>query len=396
MKKGFKIQTVGSLWPAVLIVILILVFSAALLREGRLRDVDIARLGSLEAATSITEDIEEDLPVGRLTEAVTGWGIYSPEGTSIASWGTAPEYLMVVPSDKGLSEEMENNRLRTIRTLAFAGQSRGRGYGMHRLVLIDWDLRISGKAGLWRIIGAAGLTILAVSLLIMQQLSARRMIKQRKLVQLGLAARTLTHEIRNPLGVLKAQQALLKKILPPEQAVNLSIIGEEINRLTTLTDKVREWLADPAGKPAGFDISAELSNILERQPWEVRNHFPQPGPRIMMDPALFSSTLVNLIRNAVESQEGIPDIPPPEVTLNTHGKMIRIFIQDQGKGLPEGNPEDLFNPFFTTKIKGSGIGLALSRQFVEAAGGSLYIENRISNGSIDGVRVIIELPREKN
>ncbi len=404
MSKGFRVQTVGSLWPAVLIVILILIFSAALLREGRLRDVDIARLGSLEAATSITEEIGEGLPVGKPAAAVIGWGIYSPEGTTVASWGTAPAFLQSTPSERVISEEISDNRLRTIRTLAFTGlplsdseanKSRRRGYGMRRLVLIDWDLHVSGKTGLWRIAGAAGLTLLAVSLLIMQQASARKMIKQRKLVQLGLAARTLTHEIRNPLGVLKAQQALLRKILPPDQSVNLTIIGEEVDRLSALTDKVREWLTDPAGKPVIFDVSAELQSILERQPWEVETNLPHPGPKIKMDPALFSSALVNLVRNAVESQENIPDTPPPDVTMSNHGKLIRIVVQDHGKGLPDGNTEDLFNPFFTSKIKGSGVGLALSRQFIEAAGGSLKIENRIIGGIRAGVRVTVDLPREK-
>ncbi len=404
MIRSFRVQTVGALWPAVLIVILILVFSAALLREGRLRDVDIARLGSLEAVTSITEDIGTDLPVRKLTEAVIGWGIYTPEGTPVTSWGTAPNVLQPTPSERVISEKMSNNRLRTIRTLAFTGttipdgepgKSRGRGNGMRRLILIDWDLHVSGKSGLWRITGAAGLTLLAVSLLIMQQASTRKMIKQRKLVQLGLAARTLTHEIRNPLGVLKAQQALLKKILPPDQAVNLTIIGEEVDRLSALTDKVREWLADPAGIPVIFDVSAKLQSVLERQPWKVKTNLLQPGPKIKMDPALFSSALVNIVRNAVESQENIPDTPTPDVTLNLHGKLIRIVVQDHGKGLPDGNPENLFNPFFTTKIKGSGVGLALSRQFIEAAGGSLKIENRINGGIRAGVRVTVDLPREK-
>jgi len=405
MKKIFSFQTVRSQWPAVLIVILILIFSAALLREGRLRDVDIARLGSLEAATSITEDIGEGRQVGRLSDAVTGWGIYTPEGTAAATWGSAPAQLVSIPSDKVIAEEMDKGRLRTIRTLAFpgtpnpegeTGSGRGRGYGMRKQVLIDWDLRISGNNGIWRVIGAAGLTLLAVSLLVMQQISARKMIRQRKLVQLGLAARTLTHEIRNPLGVLKAQQALLKKILPEEQAVNLDIIGEEVDRLSALTDRVREWLADPAGRPVSFDIAAELQNIVDRQPWEVNTRLPHPGPRVKMDPALFTSAIVNLVRNAVESQEGLQGTPAPEVVLTTHGKLIRIVIEDRGKGLPEGNTEDLFNPFFTTKIKGSGVGLALSRQFIEAAGGSLKIENRVPIDSRTGVRVTVELPREKN
>jgi two-component system sensor histidine kinase HydH len=244
--------------------------------------------------------------------------------------------------------------------------------------------------------GAAGLTLLAISLLVMQQLSARKMLKQRKLVQLGLAARTLTHEIRNPLGVLKAQQALLKKMLPPEQTANLDIIGEEIDRLSALTDRVREWLADPAGKPVILDVSGILHEIIERQPWELKYTLPDSGMMIKMDPALFTSAMVNLIRNAVESQEHISGAPPPEIILDNHGRMVRIVIRDHGKGLPEGNTEDLFNPFFTTRIKGSGVGLALSRQFIEAAGGILKIENRSSEDSRTGVHVTVELPREKS
>ena len=391
---GVKLRTLWSLWPAVLILILILVFSAALLREGRLRDLDIARLGSLEAATSITEDVIEGRPIGNPADSVSGWGIYTPEGTPIAIWGTAPERLSPVPSNQVVSEEMVNKHLRTVRTLAFTSENssvRGHGYGMRRQVLIDWDSRKNGNPEVLRIAGAAGLTLLAISLLVMQQVSARRFEKHRRLVQLGLAARTLTHEIRNPLGVLKAQQALLRKTLPPEYTGNLTVIADEVDRLSALTDRVREWLADPAGNPIVFDISEELHGILKRQPWDIKLDLPDPGPYVRMDPALFSSAVINLVRNAIESQEEKSDVSAPEVILASHGKIVRLIVQDRGKGLPEGNTEDLFNPFFTTKIKGSGVGLALARQFIEAADGTLRIENRSSGG----VRTIMELPREK-
>ena len=272
-----------------------------------------------------------------------------------------------------------------------SGSSRGHGFGMRRLVLIDWDIRENGNPEVLRIAGAAGLTLLAISLLIMQQVSARRFEKQHRLVQLGLAARTLTHEIRNPLGVLKAQQALLRKTLPPEYAGNLTVIADEVNRLSALTDRVREWLDDPAGNPIAFDVSRIIRGILERQPWDIRLELTDPGPFVRMDSALFASAIVNLVRNAVESQEEIPDVSAPEVILTLHGKIVRIIVQDRGQGLPEGNTEDLFNPFFTTNIKGSGVGLALARQFIEAADGTLRIENRSSGG----VRAIMELPREK-
>lgn len=396
-----------NLWPAVLILVLIMAFSVVLLREGRLRDLDVARLGSLETATLIAEDIGEDEGIRELPSSVRGWGIYSPEGSLIDRWGSAPENLGNHRTPQIVSESSEGSVLRTVRTMLFSvtatgGGSRGRGMGMRRQVLIDWDLKATGNPGFWRIAGVAGFTLLAVMLLLMQQLSARRVADyrskeadQRRLVQLGMAARTLTHEIRNPLGVLMAQQALLKKTLSPDQADNLIIIAEEVERLSALTDRVREWLADPSGNPRLFNPSEVLASILERQypniSVDTSAENSAENATIRMDPELFASVITNLVRNAVESQEGMAVSESPELFLRSHGKVVIIDICDRGKGLPEGDPEQIFDPFFTTKIKGSGVGLALSRQLVEAAGGTLELRNRSSGG----VRATITLPEER-
>jgi two-component system sensor histidine kinase HydH len=310
-------------------------------------------------------------------------------------------------SNQILFEDWNDGVLRTVRTLPFTSipmgvsdgsGGHGRGMGMRRQVLIDWDIRAAGNTETWRILGVVGFTLLAVTLLVLQQLSSRRIAvyrrneeNQRRLVQLGLAARTLTHEIRNPLGVLKAQQALLKRTLPDENAESLSIIAEEIDRLSALTDKVREWLADPAGNPLVFDAADELRSLMARQPWEILTDIPDSHFLVRMDPALFSSAVLNLVRNAVESLEETPGAAPPELILKSHGKHLQIIVKDRGKGLSEGDSERLFDPFFTTKTKGSGVGLALSRQLIEAAGGTLKLENRYDGG----VQAIIDLPGEK-
>jgi two-component system sensor histidine kinase HydH len=310
-------------------------------------------------------------------------------------------------SNQILFEDWNDGVLRTVRTLPFASTpigvsdgngGHGRGMGMRRQVLIDWDIRAAGNTETWRILGVVGFTLMAVILLVLQQLSSRRIAvyrrneeNQRRLVQLGLAARTLTHEIRNPLGVLKAQQALLKKTLPVDNSDNLSIIADEIDRLSALTDRVREWLADPAGNPLVFDVADELRNLMARQPWELLTDIPESRSYLRMDPALLASAVLNLVRNAVESMEETPGAAPPELILKSRGKHLQIIIKDRGKGLPDGDIDRLFDPFFTTKTKGSGVGLALSRQLIEAAGGTLKLENR-DNG---GVQAIIDLPREK-
>ena len=393
------VSKIGAVWPAVIITVLILAFSAALLREGRLRDLDVARLGSLEAATLITEDVGSGTEVRNLPHSVTGWGVYSPEGGAILSSGTAPMNLTFSRSNQMLFENWNDGVLRTVRTLAVTGDGgHGRGMGMRRQVLIDWNIRAAGNAETWRILGVVGFTLMAVTLLVLQQLSSRRIAvyrrneeNQRRLVQLGLAARTLTHEIRNPLGVLKAQQALLKKTLPDENVESLSIIADEIDRLSALTDRVREWLADPAGNPVVFDAANELRSLMARQPWEIVIDIPESQALVKMDPSLFASAVLNLVRNAVESLEETPGTVPPDLTLVVHGKHVQIFVKDRGKGLPEGDTERLFDPFFTTKIKGSGVGLALSRQLIGAAGGTLKLENRYDGG----VQAIIDLPGEK-
>jgi two-component system sensor histidine kinase HydH len=206
-----------------------------------------------------------------------------------------------------------------------------------------------------------------------------------------MASRTLTHEIRNPLGVLKAQEALLRRTLPPEFAQDVAVIGEEVDRLKTLTDRVRDWLSDPRGRPAVFDAPSELRRIVNRLPWKIETVFTDGEIPVRMDPILFASAVENLIRNAVESQEDL-DSPPPVVDCRTRGRRVRITVDDRGRGLPKVSRASLFDPFYTTKTRGSGVGLPLARQLVEAAGGRLEIGNREGGG----VRAVIDLPREKD
>ncbi|MDT8299551.1 MAG: HAMP domain-containing sensor histidine kinase, partial [Spirochaetaceae bacterium] len=279
------------------------------------------------------------------------------------------------------------------------GSGAGAGGGMRRLVLVDWDIKASAGNEAGRIAGVAGLSLTALLMLILQQRAAIRLAVYRRdeerkarLVQLGMAARTLTHEIRNPLGIIKVQTALLKKTLGPEAAEGLEMVDGEVNRLSTLTERVREWLADPAGKPETLNAAEEITNLIARLSWEVTFVKPEETVTLKMDRSLFATTMENLIRNAVESQEGIPGASPPAVLMESDAHSVRLSVLDHGGGLPGGEKERLFDPFFTTKTQGSGVGLALSKQAVEAAGGTLTLNNRKEGGAC----ALIILPREQS
>ncbi len=216
-----------------------------------------------------------------------------------------------------------------------------------------------------------------------------RLAKQENLVNLGEAARTLAHEIKNPLSAITLQLALLKKTLPKESVEDLSVINQEVDRLTQLTNKVSDFLRNPIGQPEVVDVIALLESIIKVFSSEV--HFLPPKMQsvsILFDPDRARSVFENLIKNAIEStQERDPHV---EVELiKGKRKHIHIFIRDRGDGIVEAEMSKIFDPFYTTKIHGSGIGLSISRQFIQARGGNLKLYHREGGGTI--VEVILPL-----
>ena len=91
------------------------------------------------------------------------------------------------------------------------------------------------------------------------------------------------------------------------------------------------------------------------------------------------SVFENLMKNATESCEGRD--PQVEVDIRMKHRNVTVLVMDRGDGLPKETKEKLFDPFFTTKIHGSGIGLSIAKQFVEARGGTLKIYDREGGGT---------------
>jgi len=106
---------------------------------------------------------------------------------------------------------------------------------------------------------------------------------------------------------------------------------------------------------------------------------------IYADEARMRSVLENIMRNALESGSPVSEI---KTEIETQNNMVNVTILDRGQGIEEKNLKRIFDPFYTSKSTGTGIGLAISKRFVEAASGSIKVENR-KNG---GIAVTLNFP----
>jgi two-component system sensor histidine kinase HydH len=201
---------------------------------------------------------------------------------------------------------------------------------------------------------------------------------QKNLVVLGTAASTLAHEIKNPLLSIRLQTGILGKIFADSGGEELGIINEEVDRLSALTYRVNDYLRDAKGEPVPLNSYDALKDAAERlcgrnvvDPASVRDAV------ILMDDGRARSVLENLLRNALESGGPAEDLG---ASVARSGNRVVIAVFDRGKGIPAGDLKQVFDPFFTSKSTGTGIGLSISKRFTEAAGGEIVLENREGGG----------------
>jgi two-component system sensor histidine kinase HydH len=203
---------------------------------------------------------------------------------------------------------------------------------------------------------------------------------QKNLVVLGTAASTLAHEIKNPLLSIRLQTGILGKLFPEKSREELGIINEEVDRLSALSYRINDYLRDAAGQMAPLNIRNVLAETsLRLCGRNIIKETPVQDPLVFMDAERARSVIENLIRNAMES--GSPENEICAAILrHAESSSIIISIYDRGRGIAEGDLKQVFDPFFTSKSTGTGIGLSISKRFVEAAGGAIGIENREGGG----------------
>jgi len=206
--------------------------------------------------------------------------------------------------------------------------------------------------------------------------------EQEELVLLGSASRALAHEFKNPLSAIALQADLLLRVCPDRVYDEVAVIREEVNRMRRMVDRIGDLIREPLGRPEVWNVQETIEGLVKKRFPQVEMKIEKAvwGKKVRMDPDRFRSALENLLQNACESDSNPAE--PVEVQVTSAGKRIVIEVRDRGEGLSGKELDRLFDPFYTTKTKGFGIGLFLSKRFTEAVGGTLEIEPRDGGGTI--------------
>lgn len=214
----------------------------------------------------------------------------------------------------------------------------------------------------------------------------RRLEHGRRLASLGQMSAVLAHEIRNPLTSLKGHAQLLARALPEGDPtrVKADLVIEEAVRLEHLTRDLLEFARTGAIRREPVDPAALLRDAAaSAAPDRVRVDDRAAPARWALDPERIRQVLLNLLENAAAAADG-----PVEARVHEQAGRLVYTVRDRGPGLPAADLDRIFEPFYTTRASGTGLGLAVSRRIVELHGGTIAARN-VTGG---GAELTVELP----
>jgi len=213
------------------------------------------------------------------------------------------------------------------------------------------------------------------------------------LASLGQMSATLAHEIRNPLGAMKglSQVVLEEQRDDPKTAPLIRTVVNEAERLESLVEDLLAFARPSEPRFEEFEIGALVRKVVELMKPEAEEarvtiQLEEIDPvTIRSDQDGLRQVLLNVLRNAIEAS---PQQGRIQVRIQQEKKSVELRIRDNGSGLQGADPEELFQPFVTTKAKGSGLGLAVCRRIMGKIGGTI----RLEDGIPDGIECIVQIP----
>jgi signal transduction histidine kinase len=205
---------------------------------------------------------------------------------------------------------------------------------------------------------------------------------KRELAAVGELAAAIAHEVRNPLAVIVNAVASLRRpqVREGDRQTLLGIVEEEADRLNRLVTDLLRFARPTSLERSRVDLQELLDSLVIPEPSRVEVQYAADAPReLEADPNLLRVALDNLLTNAAQAAPGGGLI---EVSVTAAGDgAVRIRIRDHGNGMDAATLARAFDPFFTTRPSGTGLGLPIVQRIVKAHGGSLEIESEPGAGT---------------
>ncbi len=212
-----------------------------------------------------------------------------------------------------------------------------------------------------------------------------QLVRQERLAVLGQLAGGVGHELRNPLTVILTAIYYLKLVQPDadEQIKKyLIMIEKEARTAEKIVSDLLDFARNKSANREPAAVSTLVRSVLERYPVpssvNVTLELPSNLPPVYIDPRQIEQVLGNLVVNACQA---MPDGGKLLLSAGMKGEMAVIAVTDTGTGISPENMRRLFEPLFTTKTKGIGLGLAVSQRLAEANGGRIEVQSESGKGS---------------
>ncbi len=233
------------------------------------------------------------------------------------------------------------------------------------------------------------------------------LVRKEKLAILGQLSGSVGHELRNPLGVISNAIYYLKTVMPGA-AENvreyLDLIKNEVNNSERIISDLLDFSRTKTPQAASVTPAEAINRCLEQcaipENVALEIDVPDTLPLVKVDPLQMGQVFQNLITNAVQAMpEGgslriaarrvsssefqvlSSDLKPETSNLTPDGDFVEISVSDTGEGISPENMKKLFQPLFTTKAKGIGLGLVVCKKLTEANGGRIRVESQAGKGT---------------
>ncbi len=248
------------------------------------------------------------------------------------------------------------------------------------------NLRFFEHTLLYVALGALGMIILFAVLIILavRQLFAveTRLHQQTRLAHLGQMAAMVAHEIRNPLSIIKGSADVLRRKYSSEENELFDFIPEEIDRLNRLVNEFLQFARqkEPNLQPTNpAEVITPLVDQLNDE--RISAHFEPSLPKVQLDRDAFKQIILNILENARQATGDQGNILVRGYTVSQRSLRCVIEVKDDGVGMPRETLEKIFDPFFSTRATGSGLGMAITKQLVEQMNGQISVESQPNQGT---------------
>ncbi len=234
----------------------------------------------------------------------------------------------------------------------------------------------------------------------------QELLRAERLAAVGRISAHIAHEVRNPLNAIGLNTELLAEEIErielrsstAEARALVEAIGREVERLNGVAEEYLRFARLPRPQLAREDLNEILSGLLDfiapemaAARVDLRRELAGELPPVLADESQLRAAFLNLLRN---SREAMPEGGAVTVRTRALDGSVEAEVRDTGGGIPPGELPHIFDPFYSTKERGTGLGLAFAQQVVQEHGGTIRCHSRVGQGTLFEVRIPVA-PEER-